>query len=227
MPAHRRTRSSPANRPRGLALPEQDLGRPRDERVDGEVVTAVLETLGSGGYTAVTINGIARKVGRARSTIYRRWPSRRHLVAFAVVTAMGHNPAAATGSLRGDLKATVQTLLNAFGGPLGRALPGLVADMATDAALAASIREEVLSLRRKSMREALARARARGELSGHLDIELFLDMLTGPFYYRKLFGHASVSRRMSREVVDVALRLVTSPDQEQHFRLPDRDPRFR
>jgi len=40
-----------------------------------------------------------------------------------------------------------------------------------------------------------------------LDIELVLDMLTGPFYYRTLFGHASLSRRMMQDAVDYVLRI--------------------
>jgi hypothetical protein len=35
-----------------------------------------------------------------------------------------------------------------------------------------------------------------------------LDMLTGPFYYRTLFGHAPVTREMTRLVVDYVLRLM-------------------
>jgi AcrR family transcriptional regulator len=184
------------------------LGRPRDERIDTEVVSAVLATLQAGGYQAVTIDGIARRVGRARTSIYRRWPSKRHLVAYAVVSEMGDNPAADTGVLRRDLEAVVETFLNAFTGPLGRALAGLVADMAADEELANTIRQQVIAARRRSMREAFARAEARGEVSGQLDIELVLDMLTGPFYFRTLFGHAPITRRTTREVVDYVLRIV-------------------
>jgi len=187
------------------------VGRPRDERIDDEVVATVLEILGTGGYRAVTIDGIARKSGRARTSLYRRWPSKRRLVAYAVVTVMGENPAADTGALRDDLEAAVRTLLNAFAGPLGQALAGLVADMAQDVALAEAIRQEVLAARRKSMREAFARARLRGEIRKDLDIELVLDMLTGPFYYRTLFGHAPVSRRMTRDIVEYVLRIVSVP----------------
>jgi AcrR family transcriptional regulator len=78
---------------------EPSSGRPRDERVDGEVVSAVLNALRNSGYGAVTIDGIARTVRRARTTIYRRWPSKRHLVVYAIVSEMGDNPAADTGGL--------------------------------------------------------------------------------------------------------------------------------
>jgi AcrR family transcriptional regulator len=197
--------------PPAIAKQEHGFGRPRDERVDTEVASAVLNALRSGGYSAVTIDGIARKVKRARTTIYRRWPSKRHLVAYAVVSEMGDNPAADTGVLREDLEAAVGTLLNAFGGPLGQALPGLVADMAQDKELAETIRSEVLAARRRSMREAFARARVRGEIRTDLDVELVLDMLTGPFYYRTLFGHAPITRRTTRDVVDYLLRVVALP----------------
>jgi len=198
-------KSPPAGQ--GVSL-EHGLGRPRDERIDTEVVSAVLALLQSRGYRAVTIEGIARKVKRARTSLYRRWPSKQHLVAYAVLSELGEDPAADTGTLREDLEAAVGTLLNAFAGPLGRALAGLVADMAQDAQLAETIRGEVLATRRRSMRDAFVRARARGEVRAELDIELVLDMLTGPFYYRTLFGHAPVTRRMAREVAAYVVRLV-------------------
>ncbi len=110
-------------------------GRPKNECIDVEVVAAVLDRLRSRGYRGVTMEGVARQVKRARTSLYRRWPSKRHLVADAVVAELGAQPAPDTGSLRKDLKAAVGTLLSGFAGPLGKALPGLVADMALDPAL--------------------------------------------------------------------------------------------
>jgi AcrR family transcriptional regulator len=209
MKAGPKARSGLSASPAVQAVPvEHGLGRPRDERIDTEVVSAVLSVLRTRGYRAVTIDGIARKVKRARTSIYRRWPSKRHLVAYAVLNELGDNPAADTGGLREDLEAAVGTLQSGFAGPLGQALAGLVADMAQDAQLADTIRQEVLAARRKSMRDAFVRARARREVRPDLDIELVLDMLTGPFYYRTLFGHAPVTRRMTREVVAYVLRMV-------------------
>ena len=187
-------------------------GRPRNPRIDREVVAAVLSALRRGGYSAVTLEGIARRVKRARTSLYRRWPSKRHLVAYTVLSEMGASPAADTGTLRGDLQATVNTLLRAFGGPLRQALPGLVADMAHDVELAETFRREVLEPRRRSMRAAFARAQARGEARSGLEIELLLDMLTGPFYYRALFGHAPITRRMAHDVVEYVLQIAAPRD---------------
>jgi len=183
-------------------------GRPRNANIDKQVLSAVLQVLRTRGYKAVTIEGIARKVNRARSSIYRRWPSKPHLVAYCIVTAMGARPATDEGALRKDLRAAAGTLQRAFSGPLKQALPGLVADMAQDRELAEAVRNQVLAARRKSMRDAIDRARARGEARKGLDVELLLDMLAGPFYFRTLFGHAPINRRMTRDVVEYVLKIV-------------------
>jgi len=182
------------------------LGRPRDAGIDNDVVAAVLGVLRSGGYRAVTIEDIARRVKRARTSLYRRWPSKRHLVAFAVVNELGIEPSPNSGSLRNDLLAAVETLRKAFSGPLGSALAGLAADMAQDPGLARLIRTVVLAPRRDSMHAALKRAQARGEIAGDLDGELLLDMLTAPYYFRALFGRGRITPRLNAKIVDYMLR---------------------
>src|SRR5271163_2337564 len=193
---------------RPAALSAKEIGRPRDAQIDKDVVAAVLNALQERGYGGVTINGIAKSIGRARSSLYRRWSSKRHLVAYAVVSALGENPAEDTGTLRGDLYSVVTTFWRALQGPLGQALAGLVADMAQYAALASSIRKVVLAPRRRSMREAIERARSRGEACDDIDVELLLDMLTAPFYFRTLFGHASMSLENAAQIVNHVLRLI-------------------
>src|SRR6202142_3829554 len=98
--------------------PKVRLGRPVDPTIDDAVVDIVLEELKRSGYRSITMEGIARRIGRARASLYRRWPSKRHLVAFAVVTELGPNPSPDTGSLRIDLIGAVETLVNGFRGAL-------------------------------------------------------------------------------------------------------------
>jgi AcrR family transcriptional regulator len=198
---------------RRLAPPDKRLmlrarGRPKNPSIDAEVVAAVLEGLRLRGYRGVTIEGVARQVKRARTSLYRRWPSKRHLVADAVVAELGAQPAPDTGSLRKDLKAAVATLLTAFSGTMGKALPGLVADMALDPVLARMIRDKVLAARRRSIRAAFVRGMARGESGRGFDIELLIDMLTAPFYFRALFGHLPSTRATVNSVVDYVLSIV-------------------
>jgi AcrR family transcriptional regulator len=187
--------------------PGRARGRPRNRQIDRQVVAAVLQVLQTRGYKAVTIDGIARRVRRARSSLYRRWPSKSYLVADCILSTMGESPAPDTGALRADLTAAVATLQRAFSGPLRSALPGLLADMARDPALASALRRQVLAPRRKSMREALERARQRGEARSGTDFEILLDLLVAPFYFRTLFGHGRVDRGLTLNVVDCVLKL--------------------
>lgn len=193
---------------KAASTPLRARGRPKNPSIDAEVVAAVLEGLRLRGYRGVTIEGVARQIKRARTSLYRRWPSKRHLVADAVVAELGVQPAPDTASLRKDLKAAVGTLLTAFSGTLGKALPGLVADMALDPVLARMIREKVLVPRRRSIRAAFERAVARGECGRGFDIDVLIDMLTAPFYFRALFGHLPSTPATVDTVVDYVLLIV-------------------
>jgi hypothetical protein len=62
------------------------------------------------------------------------------------------------------------------------------------------------------MREAIEGARARGEARDDMNVELLLDMLTGPFYSRTLFGHASMSLKDTALIVDYIVRLIRPHD---------------
>ena len=205
---HRRLAVLPRKRPGASPTAVRVRGRPKNPSIDAEVVGAVLEGLRLRGYRGVTIEGIARQVMRARTSLYRRWPSKRHLVADAVVAELGAQPAPDTGSLRKDLKAAVGTLLTAFSGTMGKALPGLVSDMALDPALARMIREKVLVARRQSIRAAFDRGVARGESCPGFDIEVLIDMLTAPFYFRALFGHLPSTPVTVNTVVDYVLLII-------------------
>ncbi len=139
-----------------MTAPQSRLGRPLDHSIDRAVVDTVLLQLKRSGYRSITMEGIARRIGRARASLYRRWPSKRHLVAFAVVTELGPNPSPDTGSLRIDLMGAVETLVTGFQGALGPALAGLVGEMAGDPVLARTIRKEVLAKRRRSIRSRIS-----------------------------------------------------------------------
>jgi AcrR family transcriptional regulator len=182
------------------------LGRPVDAGIDREVVDEVLQQLRTKGYPSITMEGLARATHRARASLYRRWPSKRHLIAYAIVTTLGAEPSPDSGSLRSDLIAAVQTLSVGFRGSLGAAVAGLVGDMVDDAALARVIRKEVLAKRRRSIRAAFKRGIERHEIRPAIDLDVAIDMLTAPFYFRALFGHAKISESIIESVVDTLLR---------------------
>src|SRR4051794_22813727 len=92
----------------GLA-PGRAPGRPRDQRVDRDVLEATRQLLIEVGYAALTIDAIARRANVSRPTIYRRWRSKPQLVHAAVYPSDGdetfHMPE--TGDFAADLRAIV------------------------------------------------------------------------------------------------------------------------
>ena len=50
------------------------------------------------------------------------------------------------------------------------------------------------------------RAIERGDIDPHTNVEVAIDLLYGPLYHRLLHGHAPLSDRFAKDVVDMALR---------------------
>lgn len=60
-------------------------GRPIDKSRDLVILNAALELIAECGYESVTIEAIAQKAGAGKATLYRRWKSKPHLVADALL----------------------------------------------------------------------------------------------------------------------------------------------
>lgn len=95
------------------------VGRRSDLHIVVEVAAAVSTLLRTRRYQGVRIERVALRIKGVRTSLYRRWSSKRHLVAFAVVSQMSRDPAPDTGSLRGDLEAAVPNLVAALTESIG------------------------------------------------------------------------------------------------------------
>jgi AcrR family transcriptional regulator len=83
-------------------------GRAAD--VVDRVVDATFDELSRVGYTAMRVEDIAARSGVNKTTIYRRWPTKAELLTNAVIEATKkRGPSIDTGSLRGDLHASLIT----------------------------------------------------------------------------------------------------------------------
>ena len=61
-------------------------GRPRREGADEEILRATRDLLDEGGYAAFNVDIVAERTGIAKTTIYRRWPTKGALVAATIHT---------------------------------------------------------------------------------------------------------------------------------------------
>ncbi|PTL79307.1 TetR/AcrR family transcriptional regulator [Vitiosangium sp. GDMCC 1.1324] len=181
-------------------------GRPRDERLDAAILDAALAELSEAGYSGFSLEAVAARAGVSKPAIYRRWPTRQHLIIDTIARTLGSDPAPDTGNTREDIITGISTLVSSFAGTVtGRVLPGLVSDLAEDPQLTQTFLDRTFRPRRASMIRALQRGMARGDIRPDIDVELILDMLAAPVYYRVLFRHLPLTPQVAVEVVDLLL----------------------
>src|SRR3954449_8598340 len=151
-------------------------GRPRDPSRDGVIRAAILRLLADVGYGALTMDAVAAQAGVGKATIYRRWRTKEDLVV-DTIAELHHMGAATpdTGSLEGDLRQLLHSLVSVVNGPLGAATLSLLSTVPHQPALAEAFRAGPIGVWRSAFDEVWARAEQRGELrpgvSGSLSAE--------------------------------------------------------
>jgi AcrR family transcriptional regulator len=142
-----------------------DIGRPRDARIDSAVLGSTVDLLGETGYAGLSVDAIARRAGTSKPAIYRRWPSKAHLVHEAVFPLSDATELPDTGSLASDVREMMRRTVTVLTTPAARAaLPGLVGEMAADLTLHAALLERFSDILARGLSERLADAAARGEV---------------------------------------------------------------
>lgn len=198
-------------------------GRPRPRtggrsaRVVAAVLDATIDVLARFGYEALTFEAVAATAEVSRTTVHRRWRSKRELVRAAMLLrcdarlALLHD----TGSLRGDLAEMVRVLI--FGGARDRA-----ANAALVAALTAEYDDPELSaivrvVRERAERPLFAiveRAIARGDLPRCVAPALVVEPLVATLHLRRAVQGGG-DREFSERLLDLVIagaRSLGSPD---------------
>jgi AcrR family transcriptional regulator len=188
-------------------------GRPRSQDADRAILLAATEILAERGLGGMSIEEVAARAGVAKTTIYRRWPSRGALALDAFLAEFqGQQPLPDTGTLRGDLlaalRAWIRSVTRTSAGPV---LAGLIAETQQDPDLAAAWRERVVTRLRDQHKIMLDRAIQRGEIAAGTDQEVVLDLLFGAAYHRLLHGHQPLTDAFARQVVDLVVAGLRQP----------------
>jgi AcrR family transcriptional regulator len=173
--------ASPA--PETADPPPNPLGRPRDPRIETAVLDAARELLVQVGYGRLSFDQLARRAGVTRPTIYRRWPSKAHLVHEAIFTREAKGIGRDSGDFERDLRRFIKRTVAAHTLPVTRAaLPGLLADFADHPGLREIVIERVWTATRKDFGEHVALAIARGQLRAGVDSDRLLETITGAVF---------------------------------------------
>ncbi|MBG6060048.1 AcrR family transcriptional regulator [Cryobacterium sp. MP_M5] len=174
--------------------------------MDQAILRATIQLLSEVGYVRVSVAEVARRAGVSKPAIYRRWSQKSQLVVEAMVTQMRPGKDKDSGSAADDLVALTEQLIDSLTHtPLGRVLPGLVAEMAADPVLATSYRDLIIKPNQEHWRAAVERGIATGELAIDTDADFVLKSLVGPLYFCLLITGEPIAAGYARAAVDLIL----------------------
>jgi len=166
-------------------------GRPRDQRVDRDVLEATRRLLIEVGYPSLTIDAIARRANVSRPAIYRRWRTKAQLVHEAVYPADDdqtfHLPE--TGDFAADLRTIIASTLDVFSRPeVLAAVPGLLAEQREDPDLRARLALRLEADARVEFAGFVERAVERGDARPGLRGDVLFDAFVGAALFRVAAG---------------------------------------
>ena len=158
------------------------------------------------GYARLTMERVAQESRIAKTTIYRRWPTKAALCMDLYLGAALklHDPEA--GDVASDLKSFAEDVVRLQTRTVaGPALVGLIAEAQINPDTNGPFLAEFAVQRRSVTRLILRRAIERGELQPDTDIDLVIDALGGAITFRLLQGHAPINKKFTDELIDLVL----------------------
>ena len=93
-----------------MTLSPARRGRQRSEVADQAILSATLDLLAANGYGGLTMAAVITRAAVSSATLYRRWPTKQHLVAAALASLVSEVIDIDTGTLEGDLAALIDSI---------------------------------------------------------------------------------------------------------------------
>jgi AcrR family transcriptional regulator len=205
--------------PAAARNPKNAAGRPRSPLVDRAVMRGALELFIEHGVAGASIERIAKRARVAKTSIYRRWPSREALLAQAIEDF--RNTTGFTTDLldrtppRDFAKLLISACEMIARPEIRKLVARLIGSFVDHPKLLEVYLETYFLPRRSAFVRALERVQSAGLLTADGEVETLADMLIGALGYRLLLslrGESSVGelreyvRRLLRQIgFDVTL----------------------
>jgi AcrR family transcriptional regulator len=172
--------------PSGLEEPVA-AGGGRGSARESAICAAALELLAEVGYDQMSMDAVAARARASKATIYRRWPGKQEMVVHAIrCRGPQHVELPDTGSLRGDIIATLRMVHEGIGAQDLALLAGVLRAMREAPEIADTLRKQVIEDKREVSRTIVRRAVERGELGPAADPEMFHEVAPALMFFRVL-----------------------------------------
>jgi AcrR family transcriptional regulator len=171
------------------------------------IMDAVFALLQKKSVRNLTMEEVARRAGVGKPTLYKWWPTKANLVLAMLCERMAPNlekPTVLTAEE--SLHFRVGRLIDAFNGPFGKIVAGLIAEGQSEPAVLQAFFDRWGSPRRNATIADLQRGKEAGELRSETEPELLNDAIFGAIYYRLLLRSGPLTRRFGEELVEQVIR---------------------
>jgi AcrR family transcriptional regulator len=154
-----------------------------DPEADRLILTTAKRLLREVGYARLTMDGVARQAGVARTTLYRRYRDKAELVSAAIDTLRQPAKRPHSGDARRDLVEHLDNARRNFDMSLAGTL---LMEEPYDPRLIALFRERMVLPRRQIVRETIQAGIERGQIRHDVDVERVLDLFLGALFFAVL-----------------------------------------
>jgi AcrR family transcriptional regulator len=165
------------------------------------VLQAALQVLEEHGLPGFTMEAVARRAAASKATLYRHWPTPGALLIDAMDATFRPFPVPDTGHVSTDVAEVLTAFLLVLEHtPFPRLLAAFIDAAERDPTLA-TMHADLTRRRREPLLVALTRARDRGQIPAHLDLELAIDLLTAPLFYRRFIAHRPIPPTLVTDLI--------------------------
>lgn len=184
------------------------LNRPRqNKKVRKAILDAAFTLVREVGYDKLTIEGIAKRAGAGKQTLYRWWSSKALVLLEALVESVQDELVFEdTGNVREDLLAQmlrVTTLLTSA--DTGCLFIGLLAEAQFDQEVADAMNAQIYKPTYEAAAARLEIAQRSGELNPDLDPVMMVELLYSPIYYRLIVPYTKLEAAEIPKFLDMVL----------------------
>lgn len=181
-------------------------GRPRNVEAQKSILAASYELLLENGFQAVTVDKIADRAGVSKATIYKWWPNKAAVIMDGFLNAAtARLPVPDTGSASDDIVTHATNLTRFLTSREGAIITELLGEGQFDTGLAEAYRTRFFRPRRQEARSLLEKGIQIGELKKDLDVEICIDLIYGPIFYRLLVTGEPLDEHYVQTIVMNAL----------------------
>jgi AcrR family transcriptional regulator len=184
-------------------------GRPPSEAAASHhaIMDAVYALLQKKSVRDLTMEEVAKRAKVGKPTLYKWWPTKAALVLAMLCERMAPNlekPTVLTAEE--SLHFRVRRLIDAFNGPFGKIVAGLIAEGQSEPAVLQEFFDRWVSPRRNATIADLQRGKNASELRSETEPELLNDAIFGAIYYRLLLRSGPLTKRFGEELVEQVIR---------------------